>query len=230
MNVYTQLLSDFRNRLTADAYLAPIPILNEGEGRPLAVATRARAAGIVTLTFTAPHKIKSGALIRAEEFSDETFNAEKPEVTVVNPTTLTYANAGGDVAATAEAVGIITPLLIPIEEAIERGLAEGGLLRGKTSKSGLAISLSLIGRTPGDNNVPGARFVKIRATLFGNALQNAVGLKKPMLDVLAAIDDSISLWNRGDGLVTPEFAGGGRSNLGDEVAMFSDYTVFHLFT
>ena len=113
---------------------------------------------------------------------------------------------------------------------IERGLAEGGLLRGKTSKSGLAISLSLIGRTPGDNNVPGARFVKIRATLFGNALQNAVGLKKPMLDVLAAIDDSISLWNRGEGLVTPEFAGGGRSNLGDEVAMFSDYTVFHLFT
>ena len=231
MNPYTLLLSDLRQHLAADAYLADVPVIIDGEGRALAVATRIRDANVATLEFAAPHKLKNLSRVRVEDMGDASFDAENVEITVVDPTTIRYASAGDNQAATAEAVGIVTPLLVPITEAIERGLAEGGLLRGPTNKGGLAISLILLRRSPGDNSVAGARTLTVRATLFGEPLQNASGLKKPMLDVLAAIDQRISAWERGPGCEFPEFAGGGRSNLGEEqLAFWSDFNVFHLFS
>lgn len=230
MNPLTQILSDCRQHLAADAYLADIPILIEGEGRALAVATRARAAGVATLTFAAAHKLKNLGRIRVEDMSEATYNVENVEITVVNPTTITYASAGENEAATAEAAGIVTPLLIPINEAIEKNLAQGGLLRGPTNKGGLAILLIVQRGTPKETDLPAAQAAQIRISLFCEPLLNASGLKKPPLDVHAAVLQRVSAWDRGPGTERPQFLGwDSRENSDGATAWFSDFSVFHLF-
>ncbi len=229
MNPFTQLLSDCQH-LAADPLLADIPILIEGEGRAIAVASRSRAANVATLKFAAPHKIKNLGLIRVEDLSAADYDVEKIAVAVVDATTLTYASEGDDEAETVEAVGIITPLLIPVNEAVEKGLAQGGLLRGPSNKGGMAILLILQSGNPADADVPEAEDSLLRISLFCNPLLNASGLKKPPLDVQADLRKRMSAWRRGDGTTKPKFLGwDSRENTEGETGWFADYSVFHMF-
>lgn len=231
MNPYSLLLSDCRQWLGADAFLADVPIIVEGEGRAIAVATRIRDAGIATLEFTAPHKLKNHGRIRVEDMGDETFAAENVELTVVDATKISYASPGDNQAATAEATGIVTPLLIPIEEAVEKGLAQGGLLRGATNKGGLAILLMVHRGSPRDRELPTAQYAQIRATVFCDPILNAGGLKKPQMDVLCAVLKRLADWDRGAGADKPWFLGwDSRESADGKIALFGDFNVFHLFT
>lgn len=231
MNTLTQLLSDCRQHLAADAYLADIPILIEGEGRSIAIATRMKANGLATLTFSASPKLKNLSRIRVEDVGDATYNVENAEIDVVNPTTIRYAitDQASEVPA-AEATGIVTPLLIPIQESVEKNLASGGLLRGSTNKGGLAILLMIHRGNPADDDVPEAEHSQLRITIFCKPLLNASGLKKPPLDVQAALRSRMSTWDRGAGTKPPKFTGWNSSeNTDGDTAWFNDFSVFHLY-
>jgi hypothetical protein len=230
VNPFTQLLSDCRQHLAADAYLADIPILIEGEGRAMAVALRSRTANVATLIFGDAHKLKNLSRVRVEDMTDVYYNVENVEITVANPTTITYASAGADEAEIADATGLLTPLLVPINEAVEKNLAEGGLLRGATNKGGLAILLMIHRGTPKDRDLANAQAVQIRVSLFCKPLLNASGLKKPPLDVHAGILSRMCAWDRGMGTQPPEFLGwDSRENEAGDLAWFSDFNVFHMF-
>lgn len=230
MNPFTQLLSDCRQHLAADADLADIPILIEGEGRAMAVDTFQRTAGVALLTFVAPHKLKTLGRVRVEDMSEASFNAENVEITVTDATKITYPSAGGDWAENDEPAGLLTPLLVPINEAVEKNLAQGGLLRGDTNKGGLAILLMIHRGTPKDRELSAAQAVQIRVSLFCKPLLNASGLKKPPLDVHSSIIARLCAWDRGAGTERPEFLGwDSRENEDGDLAWFSDFNVFHLF-
>jgi hypothetical protein len=230
VNPFSQLLSDCRQHLAADPYLADIPILIEGEGRAIAAATRSRAANVATLVFAAAHKLKNLGRVRIEDMSAAGYDKENVEIAVVNPTTITYASAGADEAATAELVGIVTPLLVPINESVEKNLAEGGLLRGATNKGGLAILLMIHRGVPKDRELANAQAAQIRVSLFCKPLLNASGLKKPPLDVHTGILSRMCAWDRGPGTVQPEFLGwDSRENEDGDLGWFSDFNVFHMF-
>ena len=77
-----------------------------------ATATRARTAGVATIVTSAAHGFTTGDTITIAAMTDTTFNDVQAEVTVVNSTTFTYANAGVDVASGADTGGRVGALYV----------------------------------------------------------------------------------------------------------------------
>jgi aspartate 1-decarboxylase len=77
-----------------------------------ATATRARTSGVATIVTGAAHGFATGDTITIASMTDTTFNDLQAEVTVVNSTTFTYANAGVDVASGADTAGRVGALYV----------------------------------------------------------------------------------------------------------------------
>jgi hypothetical protein len=81
-------------------------------GAGQATATRARSAGVATIVTGAAHGFTTGDTITIASMTDTTFNAVQAEVTVVNTTTFTYANAGANVTSGADTAGRVGALYV----------------------------------------------------------------------------------------------------------------------
>jgi hypothetical protein len=81
-------------------------------GAGQATATRARTAGVATIVTGAAHGFTTGDTITIASMTDTTFNAVQAEVTVVNTTTFTYANAGANVTSGADTAGRVGALYV----------------------------------------------------------------------------------------------------------------------
>jgi hypothetical protein len=77
-----------------------------------ATATRARTAGVATIVTGAAHGFTTGDTITIASMTDTTFNDVQAEVTVVNTTTFTYANAGANVTSGADTGGRVGALYV----------------------------------------------------------------------------------------------------------------------
>jgi len=77
-----------------------------------ATATRARTSGIATIVTGAAHGFTTGDTITIASMTDTTFNDVQAEVTVVNATTFTYANAGVNVVSGADTAGRVGALYV----------------------------------------------------------------------------------------------------------------------
>lgn len=81
-------------------------------GAGQATATRARTAGVATIVTGAAHGFTTGDTITIASMTDTTFNDVQAEVTVVNSTTFTYANAGVNVISGADTAGRVGALYV----------------------------------------------------------------------------------------------------------------------
>ena len=77
-----------------------------------ATATRSRTSGVATIVTAAAHGFATGDTITIASMTDTTFNDVQAEVTVVNSTTFTYANAGANVASGADTAGRVGALYV----------------------------------------------------------------------------------------------------------------------
>jgi hypothetical protein len=87
-------------------------LLKSTVGLGQATATRARAAGVATIVTGAAHGFATGDTITIAGMTDATFNDVQAEVTVVDSTTFTYANAGADVTSGADTAGRVGALYV----------------------------------------------------------------------------------------------------------------------
>ena len=89
-------------------------LLKSTVGAGQATATRARTAGVATIVTAAVHGFSTGDTITIASMTDTTFNDEQAEVTVVNSTTFTYANAGVNVVSGADTAGRVGALYVNV--------------------------------------------------------------------------------------------------------------------
>lgn len=87
-------------------------LLKSTVGAGQATATRARTAGVATIVTGAAHGFTTGDVITIASMTDTTFNDVQAEVTVVNATTFTYANAGVNVTSGADTAGRVGALYV----------------------------------------------------------------------------------------------------------------------
>jgi hypothetical protein len=87
-------------------------LLKSTVGLGQATATRARTSGIATIVTGAAHGFVTGDTITIAAMTDTTFNDVQAEVTVVNSTTFTYANAGVNVVSGADTAGRVGALYV----------------------------------------------------------------------------------------------------------------------
>jgi hypothetical protein len=87
-------------------------LLKSTVGLGQATATRARTAGVATIVTGAAHGFTTGDVITIASMTDTTFNDVQAEVTVVNSTTFTYANAGVNVTSGADTAGRVGALYV----------------------------------------------------------------------------------------------------------------------
>ena len=87
-------------------------LLKSTVGLGQATATRSRTSGVATIVTAAAHGFATGDTITIASMTDTTFNDVQAEVTVVNSTTFTYANAGVDVAPTSSSAGRVGALYV----------------------------------------------------------------------------------------------------------------------
>jgi len=87
-------------------------LLKSTVGLGQATATRARTSGVATIVTGAAHGFATGDTITIASMTDTTFNDVQAEVTVVDSTTFTYANAGVDVASGADTAGRVGALYV----------------------------------------------------------------------------------------------------------------------
>ena len=87
-------------------------LLKSTVGLGQATATRARTAGVATIVTAAVHGFSTGDTITIASMTDTTFNDVQAEVTVVNSTTFTYANAGANVVSGADTAGRVGALYV----------------------------------------------------------------------------------------------------------------------
>src|SRR5207302_1109360 len=73
----------------------------------VATSSRARASNVATIVTGAAHGFATGGRIKASGLGAAAYNVEDVTVTVINPTTFTYANAGSDEATTADTGGVV---------------------------------------------------------------------------------------------------------------------------
>jgi hypothetical protein len=81
-------------------------------GAGQATATCSRTSGVATIVTAAAHGFATGDTITIASMTDTTFNVLQAEVTVVNSTTFTYANAGADVVSVADTAGRVGALYV----------------------------------------------------------------------------------------------------------------------
>ena len=87
-------------------------LLKSTVGLGQATATRARTSGVATIVTGAAHGFATGDTITIASMTDSSFNDVQAEVTVVNATTFTYANAGVDVVSGADTAGGVGALYV----------------------------------------------------------------------------------------------------------------------
>jgi hypothetical protein len=87
-------------------------LLKSTVGLGQATATRARTSGVATIVTGAAHGFATGDTITIASMTDTTFNDVQAEVTVVDSTTFTYANAGVDVVSGADTAGRVGALYV----------------------------------------------------------------------------------------------------------------------
>ena len=87
-------------------------LLKSTVGAGQATATRARTSGVATIVTGAAHGFATGDVITIASMTDSTFNDVQAEVTVVDSTTFTYANAGVDVVSGADTAGRVGALYV----------------------------------------------------------------------------------------------------------------------
>jgi hypothetical protein len=87
-------------------------LLKTTVGAGQATATRSRTSGIATIVTAVAHGFTTGDKITIASMTDSTFNDVQAEVTVVDSTTFTYANAGADVASGADTAGRVGALYV----------------------------------------------------------------------------------------------------------------------
>jgi hypothetical protein len=87
-------------------------LLKSTVGLGQATATRSRTAGVATIVTGAAHGFATGDVITIANMTDATFNDVQAEVTVVDATTFTYANAGVDVVSGADTAGRVGALYV----------------------------------------------------------------------------------------------------------------------
>jgi hypothetical protein len=87
-------------------------LLKSTVGLGQATATRARTSGVATIVTGAAHGFATGDTITIASMTDSSFNDVQAEVTVVDSTTFTYANAGVDVVSGADTAGRVGALYV----------------------------------------------------------------------------------------------------------------------
>ena len=87
-------------------------LLKSTVGLGQATATRSRTSGVATIVTGAAHGFATGDTITIASMTDSSFNDVQAEVTVVNSTTFTYANAGVDVVSGADTAGRVGALYV----------------------------------------------------------------------------------------------------------------------
>jgi hypothetical protein len=87
-------------------------LLKSTVGAGQATATRARTSGVATIVTAAAHGFATGDTITIASMTDPTFNAVQAEITVVDSTTFTYANAGVNVVSGADTAGRVGALYV----------------------------------------------------------------------------------------------------------------------
>jgi hypothetical protein len=87
-------------------------LLKSTVGAGQATATRSRTSGVATIVTGAAHGFATGDTITIASMTDTTFNDVQAEVTVVNSTTFTYANAGVNVVSGADTAGRVGALYV----------------------------------------------------------------------------------------------------------------------
>ena len=89
-------------------------LLKSTVGAGQATATRARTSGVATIVTALAHGFSTGDTITIASMTDSTFNDVQAEVTVVDATTFTYANAGVDVVSGADTAGRVGALYVNV--------------------------------------------------------------------------------------------------------------------
>ena len=89
-------------------------LLKSTLGAGQATATRARTSGVATIVTAAAHGFATGDTITIASMTDSSFNDVQAEVTVVNATTFTYANAGPNVVSGADTAGRVGALYVNV--------------------------------------------------------------------------------------------------------------------
>ena len=83
-------------------------------GAGQATATRARTAGVATIVTGAAHGFTTGDTITIASMTDSTFNDAQAEITRVDDTTFSYANAGVNVVSGADTAGRVGALYVNV--------------------------------------------------------------------------------------------------------------------
>ena len=109
---FSNLLIPVGNSVPVITGSAKLRLRKTTVGLGQATATRARTAGVATIVTGAAHGFTTGDTITIASMTDTTFNDVQAEVTVVNSTTFTYANAGVDVASGADTAGRVGALYV----------------------------------------------------------------------------------------------------------------------
>jgi hypothetical protein len=89
-------------------------LLKPTVGAGQATATRSRTAGVATIVTPVAHGFTTGDTITIASMIDTTFNNVQAEVTVINSTTFTYANAGPNVVSGADTAGRVGALYVNV--------------------------------------------------------------------------------------------------------------------
>lgn len=87
-------------------------LLKSTVGAGQATATRSRTSGVATIVTAAAHGFATGDVITIASMTDSSFNDVQAEVTVVDSTTFTYANAGVNVVSGADTAGRVGALYV----------------------------------------------------------------------------------------------------------------------
>jgi hypothetical protein len=87
-------------------------LLKSTVGLGQATATRSRTSGVATIVTGAAHGFATGDTITIASMTDSSFNDVQAEVTVVDSTTFTYANAGVNVVSGADTAGRVGALYV----------------------------------------------------------------------------------------------------------------------
>jgi hypothetical protein len=95
--------------ITGDAKLR---LVKNTVGAGQATATRSRTSGVATIVTAVAHGFTTGDTITIASMTDSSFDDVQAEVTVVDSTTFTYANAGVDVVSGADTAGRVGALYV----------------------------------------------------------------------------------------------------------------------
>jgi len=107
MIAVSAIQAEARTLLAAHAELSAEVILLGATLLLFPVATVARASNVATIVTSSAHHLITGARVDLAGITTAGFDESHAEVTVVNPTTFTYANTGANVATTADATGTV---------------------------------------------------------------------------------------------------------------------------